>query len=80
MSAVGGGSAPDVELPTWLVRVSRDGMTAAALEQALRGLDRPVIARIEQDVVVFDLRTVFPDHDGELANIPARLEAAPLDG
>jgi L-seryl-tRNA(Ser) seleniumtransferase len=80
MSAVGGGSAPDVELPTWLVRVSRDGMTAAALEQALRGLDRPVIARIEQDVVVFDLRTVFPDHDGELANIPARLEEAPLDG
>jgi L-seryl-tRNA(Ser) seleniumtransferase len=66
-SAVGGGSAPGVELPTWLVAVDRRGMTAAALEERLRGLTPPVVARIEGDRVVLDLRTVLPDQDLQLA-------------
>jgi hypothetical protein len=33
----------------------------------LRALDPPVIARIEHDRVVLDLRTVSPDHDDALA-------------
>ena len=34
VSAVGGGSAPGVELPTWLVAIERDGLTPDALERA----------------------------------------------
>jgi L-seryl-tRNA(Ser) seleniumtransferase len=58
MSTVGGGSAPGSELPTRLVELTRDGMTADQIEQHLRSLDPPVIARIQNDRVVIDLRTV----------------------
>ena len=62
-SAIGGGSAPGVELPTWLVAIARDGMSPDALEAQLRGLSPPIIARIERDRVLLDLRTVFPEQD-----------------
>ena len=66
-SAVGGGSAPGVELPTCLVALARRGLSTDALEQRLRGLTPPVIARVETDRVLLDLRTVLPDQDQELA-------------
>ena len=58
MSTVGGGSAPGAELPTRLVEIAKDGMSADQIEQHLRALDQPVIARIQDDRVVVDLRTV----------------------
>jgi L-seryl-tRNA(Ser) seleniumtransferase len=67
VSAVGGGSAPGVELPTWLVAIAKDGLTPDALEQRLRRLTPPVIARIEHDRVLLDLRTVLPHQDAQLA-------------
>jgi L-seryl-tRNA(Ser) seleniumtransferase len=66
-SAIGGGSAPGIELPTWLVSVMKDGVSAAALEDKLRTASVPIIARIEQDRVVLDPRTVFPEDDERLA-------------
>jgi L-seryl-tRNA(Ser) seleniumtransferase len=66
-SAIGGGSAPGIELPTWLVAIARDGLTAHGLEQQLRRLTPPVIARIEGDRVVFDVRTIAPDEDAVIA-------------
>jgi L-seryl-tRNA(Ser) seleniumtransferase len=68
-SAVGGGSAPGVELPTWLVAIERDGSSPDALEEKLRRLTPPVIARIEHDRVVLDLRTVFPFQDADLRDL-----------
>ena len=47
-SAIGGGSAPGVELATCLVAIERNGLTPDALEARLRRLARPVIARIER--------------------------------
>ena len=68
-SAVGGGSAPGIELPTWLLSLERRGLTANALEERLRGLVPPVIARIETDRVLFDLRTVLPEQDQQLLGL-----------
>jgi len=67
VSAIGGGSAPGVELPTWLVAIARDGLSADALEERLRRLTPPVVARIERDVVVLDPRTILPAQDAVLA-------------
>ena len=67
VSAVGGGSAPGVELPTCLIALAADGVSAAALEERLRAGDPPVIARIEHDRVQLDLRTVLEDEDDVLA-------------
>jgi L-seryl-tRNA(Ser) seleniumtransferase len=69
VSAVGGGSAPGVELPTWLVAIAREGLRPDALEERLRRLTPPVIARIDQDRVLLDLRTVPVDQDSELADL-----------
>ena len=73
MSAIGGGSAPGVELPTWLVSVVKDSLSAAALEEKLRTASVPVIARIEQDRVVLDLRTVPESDDAIVADVLQRL-------
>jgi len=71
-SAVGGGSAPALELPTVLLSVAKDGESADATERWLRSLDPPVVARIEHDLVVLDLRTVLPDQDDTLTSLLAR--------
>jgi L-seryl-tRNA(Ser) seleniumtransferase len=75
MSAIGGGSAPGVELATCLVAVARDGLTPDALEERLRRLTPPIIARIERDRLLLDLRTVLPDQDRQMTTL---LEAISL--
>jgi len=69
VSAIGGGSAPGVQLPTWLVAIVRDGLSAHTLEERLRGLTPPVIARIERDQLLLDLRTVAPEDDRMIAKL-----------
>ncbi|MGH9673320.1 MAG: L-seryl-tRNA(Sec) selenium transferase [Bryobacteraceae bacterium] len=69
-SVIGGGSTPEQSLPAWLVALDGD---AEALEERLRLGDPAVIARIEDGRVVFDLRTVFPGEEEELA---ARIQEA----
>jgi L-seryl-tRNA(Ser) seleniumtransferase len=65
-SAVGGGSAPGVELPTWLVAIAKDGSTPDALDTRLRNSTPPIVARIERGHLLLDLRTVAPDEDSLL--------------
>ena len=62
-----------MELPTWLLVVDRDGASADALEATLRRLDPPIVARIDRDRVVLDLRTVLPEQDAQLARLFASL-------
>ncbi len=63
-STIGGGSAPGTTLPTHLVAIA---LPATRLESALRAQRPPVIARIENERVLLDLRTVPPERDDELA-------------
>jgi L-seryl-tRNA(Ser) seleniumtransferase len=60
-SLAGGGSTPDQSLPTWLLALSGD---VVEIEKSLRS--KNIIARIENNQVVLDLRTVFPGEDAEL--------------
>jgi L-seryl-tRNA(Ser) seleniumtransferase len=64
-AAVGGGAFPDVELPGALVRIEYAG-SAAELERRLRTADPHVIARILDDAVTLDLRTVLEDEEDAL--------------
>jgi L-seryl-tRNA(Ser) seleniumtransferase len=70
-SAVGGGSLPDATLPTALLALP-PGDADARLAR-MRRCDPPVVARIEEDRVVLDPRTVL---DGEDAAVAAALRAA----
>ena len=69
MSAIGGGSAPGVELPTWLVAIAKDNLSTDALEERLRRLTPPVIARIEDGRLLLDLRTVLQQQDALLLSL-----------
>jgi len=64
-SMAGGGSLPGQELPTALICIHSERLSAGEIERRLRGLDAPVVARIADDEVLFDLRTIeerdFPD-------------------
>jgi len=58
VSRAGGGSLPLVELPTFLVAIKPHRISAGALAEMLRRGEPPVIARISQDCLCLDLRTV----------------------
>jgi L-seryl-tRNA(Ser) seleniumtransferase len=65
-SAVGGGSGPNVHPPTALLAVSHETLTANEIENKLRAAVPPVIARIADDQVLVDLRTVDVSEESDL--------------
>jgi L-seryl-tRNA(Ser) seleniumtransferase len=77
-SVIGGGSTPDQQLPTHLIAIASPRQSPAQIESRLRQPPSavsgagapdhsiPVIARIEDNRVIFDLRTVLPDEEATL--------------
>jgi L-seryl-tRNA(Ser) seleniumtransferase len=72
-SAVGGGALPEVQLPTTLVAVRPHERTVAALEEALRQRSLPVLARIQDNALLLDVRTL---RAGEMAELTLALAEA----
>ena len=84
-STVGGGSLPDETQPTWALAfdaaslaATRPGggcpdMTPDALAAALRAGDPPIVARIADDQLLLDPRTIFAEEEetlvGRLAQV-----------
>jgi L-seryl-tRNA(Ser) seleniumtransferase len=62
-SAVGGGAAPTRELPTWLIALSHATHRPGDVAARLRAADPPVLARVADDRLLLDLRTVAPDEE-----------------
>ena len=62
-SVIGGGAAPSAVLPTRLLAVTREGLSADEISARLRASEPPLIARVEEGRVLLDLRTVFPEQD-----------------
>jgi L-seryl-tRNA(Ser) seleniumtransferase len=68
-SLAGGGSTPAQWLPTKVIRIKSRRHSASQMEQRLRRgpSATPVIARLEDDRLVIDLRTVFAEQEAALA-------------
>jgi L-seryl-tRNA(Ser) seleniumtransferase len=66
-SILGGGAAPSSILPTRVLALSCDGLSADELAARLRGSEPAIIARVEEACVLLDLRTVFPEQDAAVA-------------
>jgi L-seryl-tRNA(Ser) seleniumtransferase len=68
-SLAGGGSTPAQWLPTKVIRIKSRRYSASQMEQRLRRgpSATPVIARLEEDRLVIDLRTVFAEQEAALA-------------
>jgi L-seryl-tRNA(Ser) seleniumtransferase len=56
-SVIGGGATPDQSIPTWVIAVECADVMAA--ERKLRNREDAIVARIEDDRLILDLRTVF---------------------
>ena len=64
-SLVGGGSTPAQSLASPVIRVASGRRSASQVEQSLRrsGTGVPVIARVEDDRLVIDMRTILPEQE-----------------
>jgi len=64
-SLAGGGSTPEQSLPSKVIRIASARYSATKLEQRLRRAPAgmSVIARVEEDRLVLDLRTVFREQE-----------------
>ena len=65
-SQVGGGALPLQALPTWVVAIRPSTLAAASLEERLRKSAPPVIARVKEEEVLLDLRTVAEEEEAVL--------------
>jgi L-seryl-tRNA(Ser) seleniumtransferase len=80
-STVGGGSLPEETLPTWALAFDTAALaphrhTPDTLAAALRSGDPPVVARIADDRLLLDPRTIFAEEEGALLT---RLTQALID-
>jgi L-seryl-tRNA(Ser) seleniumtransferase len=63
---VGGGSLPDLPLPTAVLSIAVRGLSDAVLAERLRAGMPAVMARVQDGRVLFDLRTVFERQEPDL--------------
>jgi L-seryl-tRNA(Ser) seleniumtransferase len=70
-SVAGGGATPEQSIPTWLIAIECADLADA--ECRLRAGDPAVVARIENERLILDLRTVFPEEEEDLAAALQRL-------
>ena len=63
-SVTGGGATPEQTLPTYVIALT--SVNAVEAERKLRAGSPPVIARIQQNQLWIDLRTVFPSEEPAL--------------
>ncbi|MEA3470392.1 MAG: L-seryl-tRNA(Sec) selenium transferase [Thermodesulfobacteriota bacterium] len=76
MSLAGGGSLPTQKIPTVLLVVNSERLSSGRLDKKLRLLEVPIIARIYEDEILFDLRTI---DEGEFGLIEAGLKSISED-
>lgn len=74
-SLPGGGTLPDLRLPTYVVKVSADGVTPNRLATVFRECDPPVVGRTEGDGFYLDVRTVFDADLGDFGAISEQVRS-----
>ena len=65
-TAVGGGSLPGQLLPTRNLAIPQESCGVGGMEKIaglLRNEDTPIIARVSEDNILFDPRTILPEDD-----------------
>ncbi len=69
----GGGTSPEKPFPSRALAVSLPGLAAEELAGRLRSAEPPIVARIEEDRLLLDLRSVDPDEDALLIETLSRV-------
>ena len=72
---VGGGAQPEALLAGWVVWLNPEGIAPDELARRLRQSEPPVVARVQNDRLGVDLRTVAPEQQPALAQALSSLLA-----
>jgi L-seryl-tRNA(Ser) seleniumtransferase len=67
-SMSGGGSLPTQQIPTLLIALHSERLSAARIDEKLRAFPVPVVARIAEDEILFDPRTLDAGEIPEIRN------------
>ncbi len=62
-SEVGGGSLPEVVIPSYGILIKPNTMSLKDFEEHLRSLEVPVIGRIEKETFILDMRTILKEEE-----------------
>lgn len=76
-SEVGGGTLPDVTLPSFGITLKPARVSVSGFEDRLRRLEIPIIARIGKDAILLDMRTILKEDEAQLIS---GIESALADG
>ncbi|MFC4323165.1 L-seryl-tRNA(Sec) selenium transferase [Litchfieldia salsa] len=73
VSQVGGGTMPDVEIPTYTVSLTHSNKSAEEVAVSLRTGKPSIITRVKKDGVILDFRTIAQDELGEVVKACSQL-------
>ncbi|WP_078546919.1 L-seryl-tRNA(Sec) selenium transferase [Litchfieldia alkalitelluris] len=73
VSQVGGGTMPDVTIPTYTVTLTHVSMSAEDMAVTLRTGDVKIIARVKNESVVLDFRTISDEEISDVVDACNRL-------
>ncbi len=73
VARVGGGSLPQIELPSWALTLVHPGWPAHKLDRALHETTPPVIGRVEHQKLLLDVRTILPEDEATFLTVLAGL-------
>jgi len=73
IARVGGGSLPQIELPSWALSPEHPDWPAHKLDRALHDTTPPVIGRVEHQRLLLDVRTILPEDEGTFLEVVSGL-------
>jgi len=74
MGKTGGGALPLLDLPSFGVSVKCNRLSPSEIQSMLRKVQPPIIVRIEEDQVIFDVRCIYDEELPLLVDAMQRIE------
>jgi L-seryl-tRNA(Ser) seleniumtransferase len=69
VARVGGGSLPQTALPSCALGITNPAWSPHKLDEALRSAKPPVVARLEHQKLLLDVRTILPGDESNLISV-----------
>ena len=72
-SACGGGAMPELFLETYCVGIRHKGLSTSELERRLRNSEPPIVARVKEDMLLLDVRTLSYEDMEDIIKVISRV-------
>ncbi len=79
LARIGGGSLPQTELPSCALSLANPAWPPHKLDEALRAANPPVVARLEHQKLLLDVRTILPEDESQLTSVLTKILVGQLN-